>query len=91
MAKHKLEDLGVQAKETIKLKGTVTFAQIVNKVEGESLKKAQERAKARNGIIPEKPYYTISIEDVSVDGDKDSPFAKYYAERVYKNKMVKMH
>lgn len=84
----KLESLGATVGEQIIIKGKVAFSEIAKRVEGEKLARKIERQEKLGMNFPQrKPHYSLSLVDVQVDpAYVGSPLAKYYGEKVYKNK-----
>lgn len=82
------EALGVKAGDEVIIRGTVAFSEIAEKVEGDRLAQKVERQKKMGMIYPtDKPHYSLSIVDVSVDPKyQGTPLAKFYGQEVYTNK-----
>lgn len=88
MAKKSLEDLNVQARDKVIVRGKVAFSEIATRVEGERLAEKVKRQEAKGFKFPEtKPHYALALVDVSVkDEFQGTPLATYIGQDVYKNK-----
>lgn len=80
------EQLGVQPKDSIAIKGNVSYSRILTKVEGEELKEADARRAQKNQIVIGKPYYSITITNPVVTHGAGTPLATFHEQSIYTNK-----
>lgn len=84
MAKKKIGEYGITERDDVTIEGTVVWSRIGKKVDGEELKREQERARQKPGRIqPTKPFYRLTLENpkiiVKTEG-APTPLEKYWAE-----------
>lgn len=85
MVKQTREQLGVKPGDRIILKGKVSFARIDKLVEGEALARENDR-RAKIGMMPTKPFRSITIEEPEIVKGQGTPLANYYGQTVYTSK-----
>lgn len=86
MTKTKREALGVKPNDTIVISGTVVYARLLSKIEGAELEADTRNRKSRGQIPKERPYYTVTIEDVEVSNGAGTPLANFHGQEVYTRK-----
>jgi len=84
--KQKMEDFGVKEGDQILLRGNVVYARIDKAIDGESLARDNERRRQNNQMLMEKPYRTITIEDVTIIQGENTPLANFQTQRIYEGK-----
>lgn len=83
MVKMTREQLGVQAGDSIVIKGTVSFARVDKLVEGEALAAENARRKNMNMMAADKPFRSITIEDPTIVQGQGTPLAQFHGQNVY--------
>lgn len=83
MAKKSREDFGVQDKDQIVLKGTVTFAKTAKAIAGDELVRENERRAKLGMFIMNDPFRAISLDNLSVVKGGGTPLAQYYESTAY--------
>lgn len=71
------------------IQGVLTYSRLTQKIDGEELKKAQDRARAAGQIPTEKPYTTATISNAKVlhtSANGMTIFEQYIDEHLYKSK-----
>lgn len=87
----KLEDLGAQVGDQIIVRGTVSFSELAERVEGQKLLDKIERQKKLNMFPINDPHYSVTIVDVEIEPEYlGTPLAQYYGDQVYTNKDGKL-
>lgn len=86
MAKQTLEQLQVKDKDSVVIKGQVTFARLDKLVEGEALDKENERRRQQGRITADKPFRSVTISNPEIVAGKGTPLATYYGQSVYNTK-----
>lgn len=79
------EQFGVQAGDSIIVRGTVAFARIDKPIDGEELQKENQRRATKGMKAATRPYRSLSIENPSVVAGMGTPLAQYHESRYYQN------
>lgn len=86
MAKTKREDFGVKVNDEIVIKGTISFSQLAELIDGEALAEENRRRQSKGMIMADGPFRSVTIENPEVVKGAGTPLAKYYEQDVYTSK-----